>query len=155
MTHLQSRARSNGAYPGPSREELGDLAEWITGSESPEIPDGPRATPAPVPVAEATPVRRRSRKPYPGPTRKELGDLAQWLDAGDARGSTRNQGPSTPATSLRSIEAELWVSETGTSGTESEEEPKVTDGLSPPRPSSDSFLDQLDEIQAALRKRAS
>jgi hypothetical protein len=43
----------------------------------------------------------------------------------------------------------------GTSGTESEEEPKVADGLSPRLPSSDPFLDQLDEIQVALRKRAS
>jgi len=155
MTPILGRARSAGAYPGPSREELGDLAEWVSESEFSEAHDHPRVIPDLPPVTEAALVQRRVPKPYSGPTREELGDLAQWLDAEDSHRSVGGQGPPSPATSLRAIDAELRVPEMEAGETQSDQEPKGTCRPTPRPTSSDPFLDQLDEIQADLVKRAS
>jgi len=154
MARVQSRARSTGAYPGPSREELGDLAEWVTESDLSELRSAPMAVPAPVPIAKAAPERPQAPQPYPGPTREELGDLGRWLDTGSPCSSTRGPSSFSPSTSLRGIDAELWVSDREPLVTVSDEEPKVARRPAPPPPSTDPFLEQLDEIQVALRKRA-
>jgi len=150
----QYRTQSAGAYPGPSREELADLAEWVTDSDFQEPYVDRKDAPGPKRPTDVTPVHRADLTPYDGPTREELGDLAVWLDV-DLSQERNNDVPSPPATtSLRAIEAELWVSERMPAGTQSSHRPEVVPHRIPRSPSSDPFLDQLDEIQEALRKRA-
>jgi len=154
MAHIQYRARDPGGYPGPTREELGDLAGWVTESEFAELRTGSRAAPSPTPVPEAPRVRRQDPKPYVGPTREELGDLATWLDARGSRRSANGRGSSPSAPSSREIKADLWSSEMDAIGANAVREAKATLGQALPSFSSDPFLSQLDEIQVALRKRA-
>jgi len=153
MALTQTRAHSAGAYPGPSREELADLAEWVTESDISKLPAAPGAIRAPTPIPQPKPVRHRVPKPYAGPTPEELGDLAVWLDVKDTHPTPRSQDSPPPASSLRAIEAELWVADMERSRPTSTKEPEFTPVPAPEASSTDPFLDQLDEIGVALRKR--
>lgn len=140
-------------YPGPSRAELGSLAEWVSETEFSNLHESPRPARAPAAVPAPRPAhrRRQGRSSRPGP--EAFGDPAVGQGSPESAVTSEGTVDFPAATSLRAIESELWVSEAC-----------VGAGLSPPErarlPASpaeedarDSFLDQLEEIEEELRKR--
>lgn len=153
MAHPHVPDAGSERYSGPCRAELGSLADWMSEAEFLQLHAGSR--PSQIPSAKPALQSAHHRRPerYSGPNREELGDLAAWLDAPT---SSRPAGSpnSPPATSTRAMEAELWVSETSVRADRSASEPARAPNAVPERRVPDPFLDQLDEIEVALRKRS-
>lgn len=140
------------AYPGPSQAELGSLADWVNPTEFSQLQAGVRPARAPATLPTARPPHRRRPERYSGPTPEELGDLAAWLAPGNSHPSAPVSDPHVD-TAIRSIEAELWVSETSAQPDRPPLSGPPPPAVGPRRADPDPFLDQLDEIQVALRKR--
>lgn len=142
------------SYPGPSQAELGSLVDWVSDTDFAQLQASPRpARPPSVAPAYRPPHRRRPER-YSGPTREELGDLGAWLDLPKSPPQTRGTSERYPATSIHALESEIWVSETWAGLSQGSPEPgkPMDETREPGLP--DPFLDQLDEIEAALRKRS-
>ena len=153
MAAARSHPHPASSYPGPTRQELGSLAEWVIDSELTTVPPAPTPRARLAPVSPKMPRRAPTPKPYSGPTPEELRALGDWAPEAPRSKESDAVSESSPSTSIRGIESELWVAE-------------MTASLPPALPKAgrptkseplpdDPFLETLDEIELALQKRAS
>ncbi len=140
-------------YRGPSREELGVLADRVIEAEASMTGDvDPFVHRHPAGVA--APRRRdKDRENYHGPTPEELGVLADHVSEAEASMTGGVAAPHLPAPSHTPVHLALW--ETDLSGSREVRVPvhDARRGKVSERPRPDSFLRQLDEVEASLRKK--
>lgn len=140
-------------YPGPCQAELGSLADWVSPAEFSQLHSGSRPAPAPSTEPISPALHRRRPERYSGPTREELRGLGLNMDRPVSRHPSPHFAESHPATSIRALESELWVTENSAEACRSSLEWPSAPSDGPGSGVSDPFLDQLDEIEAALQKR--
>jgi hypothetical protein len=148
-----SPLRDRDGYPGPTRQELGTLAKFVPETKPPRIVDRPTSLRHRIVARVGSRLRGRSREYYPGPTRQELGILADRVIEAEASMTNHIPAPHLVAPTPTPPNDSLW--EVDLTGPREVHVPacEVWQERVPDSPSTDSFLRQLDEVQAALRKR--
>lgn len=141
------------SYSGPTPQELGSLADWVSLPEPARTPDAAPFLQPHVSFRAAPPTRLDVPEDYCGPSRQELGALARWVD--DAEGLTADDlsAPSRPA-SLELGSDSAWDSDWIEPWESRDPEFEPRPGSSGKRGVFDDFLRQLDEVELSLRKRA-
>ncbi len=140
-------------YRGPSREELGVLADRVIEAEASMIGDVDSFAHRHLTVLAAPRRREEDREDYHGPTREELGVLADHVTEAEASMTDGVPAPRLPPPSHAPVNLALW--EVDLTGPREVRVP-VQDarrGKVSERPPPDSFLRQLYEVEASLRKK--
>jgi hypothetical protein len=155
MRGSRFRRDDRGDYSGPTRRELGGLAEWVGGEQTQLSAEVPPLDWSAGPVAKRPRFRSKGVEDYAGPTQAELGSLAVLAAAGTPDCAAFASSPRPPDSSLSEITAELSMEELIETLEGLNPETGARRGANPERPPSDDFLRQLDNVQASLRRRVS
>jgi hypothetical protein len=147
-------------YRGPTQDELGVLADRVSEAEASMAGDVGSFVHNHPAVAEVSLPRDGTREDYHGPTQQELGVLADHVTEAEASMVGGVPDPPPSARSSPPVNLSLW--EIDLSGPREVRTPihdvrspirDVRRGRVAGRASEDSFLRQLDEVEASLRKK--